>query len=340
MARLLGVPKFRWFEVRTAPGEGWRRGLVRTASALVPYAICVALFALVYAIGGVPQPTTVVTVLPEGAALEAGMQDGDKVLVVGSVSVHTWDEARAQIQSHAGPVTITVERAGKRRDLSVTPRDRLIGVSPVSEMRRLALLEVASLSALLPLKVVSTSAESLIAWHQPKDLKGPVGIVRETGNAAKAGWLAALYFLGVLGSYFWPFVAALHVFDVVTGWTFRMTLTETGLREPVLRMARLRFSMHFSLGCWLAVLLAEVALAAEVPGSWLLVVMLVPGVWALWPLLWVSLRELSGNKAPYGMVLPALVPCGAPILGVWVAIRLRQEERRLRSHQPDAPSEP
>jgi hypothetical protein len=332
-ARLLGLPTFRWFEAAAAPGWTGKRCLVRVVSATTPFAICASLFFVVLLMGGVQEPTTTVEVLAGGAAQEAGMRDGDKVLAVGSVPVHTWDEARAQIQTHSDPVRITLERAGKRHELMVMPRDRRIGVAPVSVMRPVGILAAATRSVRMPVAVVTEAAKSFVALHHTSEIRGPVGIVRDTGQAAKAGWLSYLFFLAVLGSYFWPFAAALHLFDVVTGWTFRLTLTETDLPERTLRIARLRFSLHFALGCWLAFLLAEAAAGFELPGALLLVALLTPGVWALWPLLWVSARELWGKGSPFGVTLSVLlVPCAAPLMGVWVALCLRKEELRLRSH--------
>jgi hypothetical protein len=333
MARLLGLPSFRWFEVRVGPGWGWKRFFVRVASGLVPYALCAAMFFVANAFAGVPVMTTAVTVLPGGAAREAGMQDGDNVLAVGGVPVRTWDELRAQVRMHSAPVQIALERSGRRQELSVKPRQGLIGISPVSVMRRPGFGEAASLAIWQPLHVVRSAANAFVSLHQNTELRGPVGIVSDTGRAAHRGWFAVLTFLGLVGSYFWPFVVGVHLFDVVTGWTFRMTVTETDLPEPTARIARLRFSMYFALGCWLAFILAEAAAALELPGSLLLIGLLIPGVWALWPLLWVSARELWAPRSSLGVVLPVtLVPCAAPIMGIWVAWRLHAEERRLRTH--------
>lgn len=338
VARWLGLPGFRWFEVEgVAPGNAtagcWKRFLVRLASGSVPFALAAAMFFVVNLVGGASEMTTVVTVLPEGAALEAGMRDGDKVLAVGGVPVPTWEELRAQVQAHSGPVQVTIERSGQRQNLSVNPRSGRIGVAPAVLRREAGLAEAASLALQQPFRIVSQAAQAFVAVHESSELKGPVGIVREGGSATRAGWLAVLQFLGLLVSYFWPFVVGVHLFDVITGWTFRMTAGDADSPRPATRIARLRFSMYCALGCWLAVGLAELAAAAGLPGAVLLVGLLVPGVWALWPLLWISAQELWAPRWPLGVVLPVtLVPCAALIMGVWVAFRLRAEERRLRTH--------
>jgi len=255
--------------------------------------------------------------------------------------VNTWEEARTQIQAHADTVAITVERSGQRRELSVTPRNRRIGVSPKSEMRPISVGDAAALGVVLPLKVVKEAARSFTSWHSVDkvEVKGPVGIVKESGTAAKDSWLSLLYFLAAMGSYCWPFVAAVHLFDSLTAWVFRTTLTETNLPPPTLRIAGLRFSLQFSLGCWLAFLLAEAAAVAGAPGALLLVALLMPGVYALWPLLWISARTLWSNKSSWGLFPITLIPCGAPIIGISIALSLRKEERRLRTHsEPNVPS--
>lgn len=261
------------------------------------------------------------------------MQDGDKVLAVGGVPVPTWDALRAQVKGHDEPVSITLERAGKRLELSVTPRSGVIGVSPLYVKRPIGLVESARLAFALPLRIVSATFQSVVATHERHVFKGPVGIVQETGKAGEQGGLDLLHFLAILGSYFWPIVAALHLFDEATGWAFRLTFSEPHLPDAVRRIARLRFSMHFALACYPAFLLGQWGVDS-VPGSLVVVMLLVPGVSALWPLMWISARELWGKRALFGVLLPVtLVPCVAPIIGVWLALRLNDEEQRLRSHQ-------
>lgn len=333
VARALGLPPLRWFENAAAPA--WKRFLLRATSSLVPFAICVAIFGVVIAARGLPEEaTTVVDVLPDSAAGEAGMQDGDRVVAVGDAPVTTWDELRAQVAKHSGPVPITVERAGRRHVLSVTPRQGRIGTAAAPRMREAGLGEIARHALVLPLRIVADSAKAVVAQDKATDLRGPVGIVSETGKAANEGWYSLLYFLAGLGSYCWPFIVATHAFDVATGWLFQLTFTAAHLPERVVQIARLRLAMYFSLGCWVVLVGAHLAASlADIPGTAALAIVMIPGVWAVWPLLWVSARSLGKGNWPLGVVLPVVViPCAAPIMAVVIAQQLGKEEQRLRSH--------
>jgi hypothetical protein len=337
VARALGLPRFRWFDVEPAPA--WKVLVVRAASTLVPFGICVAIFFVVTVVRGLPESgnSTVVNVLADGAAHEAGMHNGDRVVAIAGAPVSTWDELRAQVARHSEPVQVTFERAGHRQSLSVVPRNNRIGVTPTQRMRDASLAEAAKLALVLPLRIVRDSAKALTTKNEAKDLRGPVGIVNETSNAARAGWDSVLYFLGILGSYFWPFIAATHAFDVVTGWLFRLTFTPTQLPMQAVQIARLRLTMYFSLGCWLVMVGAQAASLADIPGTIALAMLVTPGVWAVWPLLWVSARSLGKGNWPLGVVLPVvLVPCAAPVMAIVVAQQLGKEERRLRSHTQTA----
>jgi hypothetical protein len=337
VARAVGLERFRWFEVSTAPA--WKTLLVRAVSTLVPFTICAFIFFVFVLARGLPEEAhTFVEVLPEGAAHEAGLRDGDRVLAVGDAPVSTWDELRAQVAKHSEPVPITFERAGQRQVLSVTPRKNRIGVTPAQRMRSASLAEAAAHAIVLPFRVLRDSAKALVARNKVTELRGPVGIVKETGKVARAGWLNVVYFLGLLGSYLCPFFAATHAVDVLTGWLFRLTFTATEVPRAVVQIARLRLTLYFSLGCWLAALAAQAASMAEIPGTVALALLVTPGVWAVWPLLWVSARQLAelGQKSsPLGVVLPVIfIPCAAPVMAIVVAQQLGKAEQRLRIHVP------
>jgi hypothetical protein len=341
-ARLVRLPRFRWFDAERDT-VWWKRALVLSASSLVPYVLAVSLFFGVFATQGIAGSgtTAVVDVLEDGAAREAGMLNGDKILEVGDDKVGTFEELRVRVRTRVGPTPIKVERGGRELVLNVTPQSTpkgsVIGVTPQVLMRPATFAESLSRAAKLPFEVVKNSAKALLAittFREKADLKGPVGITSETGKAGQQGLPALLYFLGILAAYNWPFFAGVHVFDAVTDWVFRTTFYEPQhASDALLRVARLRLALDFALACWVSALLAQVALAFEVPGSVVLALMALPGVWALFPLLWVCGRELDGK--PWKMLLPSLVPCLTPLLGLSMAGRLRKAERELRTHAAD-----
>jgi len=58
---------------------------------------------------------------------QAGLEEGDRILAVGGQPVHTGHELREALEAvPAGPLTLTVERQGEKRDLRVVPSDLFV----------------------------------------------------------------------------------------------------------------------------------------------------------------------------------------------------------------------
>ncbi len=186
------------------------------AGPLANYLFASVLFFFVYLIGGAPQATTKVEVL-DGPAKAAQLKSGDTILAVGGTKVGPtdWELMREQIvKSPDKPLAFEIERGGEKLTLTITPKNEKgegrIGVSPVSKMVPISAKEAGVLAMTLPYKVVKESILGLgriITGKDKADLKGPVGIVKETSKAAAAGWLPLLYFLGVLSAYLGGFNA-------------------------------------------------------------------------------------------------------------------------------------
>jgi regulator of sigma E protease len=199
-----------------ANGSLFARIFAILAGPLANYLFASVLFFFVYLIGGAPQPTTKVEVL-EGPAKTAKLQNGDQIIAVGGKKVADWDTMREQIvKSPAKPLVFDIERGPSKEKLqiTITPKNEKgegrIGVSPVSKMVPVSAKEAGVIALALPYKVVKESIIGLgriITLQDKPDLKGPVGIVKETSKAAKAGWLPLLYFLGVLSAYLGGFNA-------------------------------------------------------------------------------------------------------------------------------------
>jgi regulator of sigma E protease len=197
-----------------ANGSLFARIFAILAGPLANYLFASVLFFFVYLIGGAPQPTTKVEVL-EGPAKIAKLQNGDQIIAVGGKKVADWDTMREQIvKSPSKPLVFDIERGKEKLQITITPKNEKgegrIGVSPVSKMVPVTAKEAGVIAMTLPYKVVKESILGLgriITGKDKADLKGPVGIVKETSKAAQAGWLPLLYFLGVLSAYLGGFNA-------------------------------------------------------------------------------------------------------------------------------------
>jgi RIP metalloprotease RseP len=159
----------------------------------------------------------------------AGLQAGDRVLSLDGVDVTDFDTFRLTVRGLPGEtVPLVIERAGETRELQVTLADRnpgtgeagigFLGVSPA--------VDVAYVSRNLPEAVQRSFTEfgtqvggtvvgiarifspsglnqlwQTVSGQRPDNpterASSLVGIVREGGRAAEAGWV---YFIGLLGA--------------------------------------------------------------------------------------------------------------------------------------------
>ncbi|MGE3841638.1 MAG: RIP metalloprotease RseP [Vicinamibacterales bacterium] len=161
-------------------------------------------------IGVFPKMTPQIrAVNPDSAASRAGVQVGDTIVALNGQPVSR-DALVKTINSSAGkPLAFTVQRDGKRVELTVVPQLQgdvgLIGVqlSPF-EVR---LVEPG------PWQAVVLSVERNLEWStlifqtlgglftretSPKQLMGPVAIAQLSGGAAQAGWVALFSLMAMI----------------------------------------------------------------------------------------------------------------------------------------------
>jgi len=207
-ARRLGIPDFRLL-TPGAPGTGWRRFGVRSASSAAAFLVCFALaFGAAKSLGR-PEPTMTVRVL-DGPAKRAGIEDGDRIVAVDDQPVTEWNAMRDAVRAGAEH-TLTVERKGQRITRVITPdNERRIGLEQHLEQRQASVgesLATAFATCFLPVRAL---------WQrQRSELAGPVGIVKETQSARADNVGSLLWNFAVVASYAWPLVLAFHVVDAL-----------------------------------------------------------------------------------------------------------------------------
>jgi regulator of sigma E protease len=190
----------------------WARIVTISAGSLANYFFASVLMFGGFLLGGnlVIEEESMRVHVGQGPAAEVGVKDGDKIMAVNGERVLDWSQLKNVVGAHAGePIELELEREGQRVVVSPTPlaegdHKGKILVGPYSHVVPVTVGEAAILSVKEPPKVVYSLLKGLgriIAGKEKPELAGPVGIVRETANAAKDGPHTYLKLLGALSAY-------------------------------------------------------------------------------------------------------------------------------------------
>ena len=219
---------------RTYQGLGFmRRLLVLVAGVACNLALAFLIFMLYYMLHGVPAVVSdeVVDVVPGGAAAEAGMVAGDRIVEVDGRAV----DGYAELGSAPGSVDIVYEHEGER--VSATAElgeDGQIGVYYPVENRGLGLAEAASASVGYIASVAGAVASLLVPTQTAEvlgDSAGVVGIAVIAQDAVLGGAWSVLTLLGMLSlSIGWMNLLPIPPLD---GGKVLVELVQALIRRPV-----------------------------------------------------------------------------------------------------------
>lgn len=199
----------------------WGRIVTIAAGPLANYFFASVLMFLAFLIGGnyvVDEASMRVHVQKGGPAATAGMTDGDRIVMVNGNAVKDWDQLKKQISAHPGDnIDIAIERQAKDAAAGTMETLKFVAtpvkegdmkgkilVGPYGQVQPVTVGEAAILSVKRPPLVVYELIKGLARMITLKDkpqLAGPVGIVREVGNAARDGAHSYLMLLGALSAY-------------------------------------------------------------------------------------------------------------------------------------------
>ncbi len=150
--------------------------------------------------------STMVEVLPNRPAAEAGIQKGDRVVAIDGKPVEHWREIPPLIKDKGeNAIRLDLERAGKKIQITATPREyegrALLGISP--QLVPMPISEAGALAIELPAKIVMANINiigRMIAGKEKPQLSGPLGIMRESEKAAKNGIASYIFFIGFIST--------------------------------------------------------------------------------------------------------------------------------------------
>jgi regulator of sigma E protease len=162
-----------------------------------------------------PLPAEVGTVRPETPAAEAGLQEGDEIIAIDSVVVHSWYQLTNRIadyDSAAGPLLLTVRRNGAVTTVDIAPEfdqqeERyLLGIEmarPESRTVRYGLFAAIprtfSQAWDYTTMIFDMLGKLITREVSANQLAGPVGIVQLSGAVAKTGLVAIFNFMALIG---------------------------------------------------------------------------------------------------------------------------------------------
>lgn len=165
------------------------------------------IFGLVY---GSPSKEAVIGGLAEdGAAIDAGMQVGDRVVAIDGTPVKNWDEFTEIVQANPHKTLLfSIERDGKTIEVNVTPNERLnykaeeegfIGVGYERVTSIPGSISFGFDTTIYYTKAIFTGLRMLVTGQISIDnLSGPVGIYNYTDEAAKQGMATLLQWTAML----------------------------------------------------------------------------------------------------------------------------------------------
>lgn len=157
-------------------------------------------------------------ILDDSPAKEAGLAEGDKILVVEGRPVAYWDDVLQEVRTARGPLRLGIERSGVPLEITVNPKIQE-GPNVFGKKTRMAFLGIAPSSELVYLKsgffkamrlgaervwsmttMILYSLGLMITGAMPfkESVTGPIGIFFMTQEAAKLGAIYLFLFMGSL----------------------------------------------------------------------------------------------------------------------------------------------
>ncbi|MFC4770001.1 RIP metalloprotease RseP [Effusibacillus consociatus] len=191
------------------------RMLVIVAGVIMNLVGAVVILALMINLYGMPtgnlKDIYVSNVVPDSVAQKAGIQPNDRLVAINGKKIVTQKDFTNEVQANEGrPVTIQVLRDSKTLDLQMTPirqgdKPPMVGISiggtPVYEQyggflqnTKAAIQHTGQLTYL----TVDGLAKLVTGQFAFKDMAGPVGIIKITGEASEAGLSNYLHIMALL----------------------------------------------------------------------------------------------------------------------------------------------
>ncbi|WP_077211555.1 RIP metalloprotease RseP [Bacillus dakarensis] len=205
-AETLIAPYDRQFASKTLG----QRTMAIFAGPMMNFVLAFVVFVIIALIQGIPtNEPTLGKLTPDGAALAAGLKEGDVIHSVDGAEISSWADVVEIIQQNPErELEFLLDRNGQEMTIDVTPKKQ-----ELEDGRTIGIIGVYSPMEKSPLKAIAFGATELVTWTKEifvavgklitgqfsiDALSGPVGIYVSTDTVAQSGILYLMKWAGVL----------------------------------------------------------------------------------------------------------------------------------------------
>ena len=194
------------------------RTAVVSAGPIANFLLAVVLLAGLFAIVGQPfTPPVIHEVLPDTAASAAGFEAGDRIVEIDGLGIDRFEEMQQMIMSSPGQLLVMiVERGSNQLQLDVTPGVRTLtdrfgnihnvgflgvqrsGVDFIRHDPLNAVWYAVKQTYTFTAMTLRYVGQMIVGLRSSDDLRGPIGIVQMSGQAAQIGVTSVVQFMAVL----------------------------------------------------------------------------------------------------------------------------------------------
>lgn len=194
------------------------KAAVVAAGPIANFLLAIVLMTFFFSFLGKPTNNAQINVVMAGSAAEAaGLKDGDLITHLDGITVKTFTDVQRMVALNTGtPIAITFQREGVEATITVTPtmherqdifgntvKSPMLGISSTSITYEKLNVPNAFTAAIVETYNISASTltaigQMLIGQRSPKEISGPIGIAKYSGQSAEKGIETLLWFITVL----------------------------------------------------------------------------------------------------------------------------------------------
>ena len=250
----------------------YQKAMIVSAGPIFNFLLTIGIFTYFIMTNGLPSIEPIVGgIMPNSAAFEAGLQVGDKVTMVDANEVHSFNDIPYYISTNLGtPVVLSVQRGAENLKITLTPKNvedddglgnkvkhPLIGIkSGEIKYADIGLAGAVKEASVRTYKICESTlramGQMLTGKRGAKDLTGPLGIAKMSGQAADKDVHTVLWLIAIISANLG--LANLLPIPVLDGGHLLFYTIEAIFRRPLaLKAQEWSFRVGFSL---LAMLMA------------------------------------------------------------------------------------